>query len=235
MTLLIASITPVIIFLYTIFKKDKNKEPLSLVAKCFLGGFASIIITLIIDIPLIPYSESIPSPFFKSFFDAFIVAAIPEELSKYVILYWLVWKSKYFDEYYDGIVYAIFVSLGFAMIENLFYVFEYGMGTAFIRAILAVPGHGFFAVFMGYFMSKARFGTTVSRRSYLMLSLLIPIALHGTYDFLIMYSVNLSEQDTGLIALLLVTFTLFIIYLWRIGIQRIKSSIAQDIPIESQN
>lgn len=68
-----------------------------------------------------------------------------------------------------------------------------------------------------------------------MLSLLIPIALHGTYDFLIMYSVNLSEQDTGLIALLLVTFTLFIIYLWRIGIQRIKSSIAQDIPIESQN
>lgn len=120
MTLLIASITPVIIFLYTIFKKDKNKEPLSLVAKCFLGGFASIIITLIIDIPLIPYSENIPSPFFKSFFDAFIVAAIPEELSKYVILYWLVWKSKYFDEYYDGIVYAIFVSLGFAMIENLF-------------------------------------------------------------------------------------------------------------------
>ena len=118
MTLLIASITPVIIFLYTIFKKDKNKEPLSLLAKCFLGGFASIIITLIIDIPLIPIGESISSPFFKSFFDAFFVAAIPEELSKFVILYWLVWKSKYFDEYYDGIVYAIFVSLGFAMIEN---------------------------------------------------------------------------------------------------------------------
>jgi RsiW-degrading membrane proteinase PrsW (M82 family) len=233
MTLLLASISPVLIFLYTIFKKDVNKEPISLVVKCFLGGFAAIVLTLIMVIPMLAMEEHFQSPILKSIFNAFAVAAIPEEISKFVILYWLVWKSKFFDEYYDGIVYAIFVSLGFAMIENIFYVFEHGMFTAFIRAILAVPGHGFFAVFMGYFLSMAKFSPQPNRKTYILMSLLVPIALHGTYDFLLMYSEALNEFDTGLIALLLIVFTVFIIYLWRLGIQRIKASIALDHPVEN--
>ena len=109
MTLLIASITPVIIFLYLIFRKDKNKEPISLLAKCFFGGFLSIIITLIIDVPLTSIANSFHTPFLKSFAESFIVAAIPEEFSKFIILYWIIWKSKFFDEHYDGIVFAVFV------------------------------------------------------------------------------------------------------------------------------
>jgi len=228
MTLLIASITPVIIFLYLIFRKDKNKEPISLLAKCFFGGFLSIIITLIIDIPLMSIANSFHTPFFKSFFESFIVAAIPEEFSKFIILYWIIWKSKFFDEHYDGIVFAVFVSLGFALVENILYVFENGMGVAFFRAILAVPGHGLFAVVMGYFLSKAKLGTDGAQKKYLALSLTIPMLLHGIYDFILMYASNLSKTNATLAGLIFLIFPFFIIYLWRFGIKRIKKSIEHD-------
>lgn len=228
MTLLIASITPVLILLYLIFKKDKNKEPIGLLAKCFFGGFLSIIIALIIGLLMTYIGNTFQSPLFKSFYDAFFVAAIPEEFSKFIILYWIIWKSKFFDEHYDGIIYAVFVSLGFALVENILYVFESGIGIAFMRAILAVPGHGLFAVAMGYFLSLAKFNKQSNLQKYLVLSLVVPIGLHGTYDFLIMYSSNLSKEDAGYAVILLIIFTIFIIFLWRFGIKKIKILVAKD-------
>ena len=228
MTLLIASITPVIIFLYLIFKKDKNKEPIGLLAKCFFGGFLSIIITLIIAVPMMKIGTAFQSPLFKSFYDAFFVAAIPEEFAKFIVLYWIIWESKFFDEHYDGIIFAVFVSLGFALVENILYVFGHGIGIAFMRAILAVPGHGLFAVAMGYFLSLAKFNKQNDLQKYLVLSLVVPMGLHGTYDFLLMYSSNLSKEDTGVTMILLIIFTAFIIFLWRYGIKKIKILVAKD-------
>ena len=227
MTLLIASITPVLIFLYLIFKKDKNKEPIGLLAKCFFGGFLSIIITLIIAVPMMKIGTAFQSPLFKSFYDAFFVAAIPEEFAKFIILYWIIWKSKFFDEHYDGIIYAVFVSLGFALVENIMYVSE--IRIAFWRAILAVPGHGLFAVAMGYFMSLAKFYKQTNVQKYLVLSLVVPMGLHGTYDFLLMYVSSLTEADAGFAVILLGIFTVFIIFLWRFGIKKIKIAVAKDI------
>jgi RsiW-degrading membrane proteinase PrsW (M82 family) len=229
MTLLIASITPVLIFLYLIFRKDKNKEPISLLAKCFFGGFISIIITLLIDIPIMSLGHLFQTPFLKSFFDSFIVAAIPEEFSKFIILYWIIWKSKFFDEHYDGIVFAVFVSLGFALVENIVYVFEHGMRIAFFRAILAVPGHGLFAVAMGYFLSKAKLKSDGDHKRYLALSLLVPMLMHGIYDFIIMYANDLSKTNTVFSGVLFIIFPFFIIFLWRFGLQRIKISIQKSI------
>ena len=227
MTLLIASITPVLIFLYLIVKKDKNKEPIGLLAKCFFGGFLSIIITLIIGDPMMKIGTAFQSPLFKSFYDAFFVAAIPEEFAKFIILYWIIWKSKFFDEHYDGIIYAVFVSLGFALVENIMYVSE--IRIAFWRAILAVPGHGLFAVAMGYFMSLAKFYKQTNVQKYLVLSLVVPMGLHGTYDFLLMYVSSLTEADAGFAVILLGIFTVFIIFLWRFGIKKIKIAVAKDI------
>ena len=229
MTLLIASITPVLIFLYLIFKKDKNKEPIGLLAKCFFGGFLSIIIALIIGVPMMKIGTAFQSPLFKSFYEAFFVAAIPEEFAKFIILYWIIWKSKFFDEHYDGIIYAVFVSLGFALVENILYVSGKGIGIAFIRAILAVPGHGLFAVAMGYFLSLAKFNKQTNVQKYLVLSLVVPMGLHGTYDFLLMYVSSLTEADAGFAVILLLIFTVFIIFLWRFGIKKIKIAVAKDI------
>ena len=234
MTLLIASITPVMIFLYLIFRIDKNKEPIGLLTKCFFGGFLSIILTLIIDVPMSYIGTSFSSPFSKSFFDAFFVAGFPEELSKFIILYWLVWKSKYFDEHYDSIVYAVFVGLGFALVENILYVFDSGLKTALLRGILSVPGHGFFAVIMGYFLSIAKLSQQGERKKYLLLSVLIPILFHGTYDFILMYATNLGDSDSGISILLLIVFTIFVIYLWRYGLKKIKITVAKNHAIQEE-
>jgi RsiW-degrading membrane proteinase PrsW (M82 family) len=226
MTLLIASITPVIIFLYLIFKKDK--KPIGLLAKCFFGGFISIIIALIIAFSMTYIGTAFQSPLLKSFYDAFFVAAIPEEFAKFIVLYWIIWESNFFDEHYDGIIYAVFVSLGFALVENILYVFAHGIGIAFVRAILAVPGHGLFAVAMGYFLSLAKFNKQKDLQKYLLLSLVVPMGLHGTYNFLLMYSSNLSKADAGVTVILLIIFTVFIIFLWRHGIKKIKILVAKD-------
>ncbi|AEE54175.1 PrsW family glutamic-type intramembrane protease [Haliscomenobacter hydrossis] len=227
MSLLIASITPVMIFLYLINRRDKVQEPKKLLAKCFFGGFLSIALALLIDAPLAPFADSISSPFLHAFYNAFIIAAGPEELAKFLVLYWLVWKSADFDQHYDGIIYAVFVSLGFALVENILYVMEGGMGVAVARAVLSVPGHGFFAVLMGYYFSLAKFHEGTEKNKLLLKSLWMPILFHGLYDFALFYMEAEGLSPWILIALM-VLFTYVVIRLWRVGFKKIKLHLHKD-------
>lgn len=226
MYLLIASIAPAFIIMYIVYRHDTVKEPLSMLAKAFFGGVLSIAITLIITYPILHIELN--SGVMKSFFDAFFKAGIPEELSKWLIFYWLIRKAKDFDQYYDGILYAIFISMGFALVENIMYVFENGMGTAIVRSIISVPGHMLFAVPMGYYLSLSRFETGASARFHVFLSLAIPILLHGTFDFILMYSGAKSAVNPGLAVLLLLAFVIFDIFMWRYGLRKIKEHIIKD-------
>ena len=83
----------------------------------------------------------------------FVIVAIAEESSKYFFLKKRTWNNPEFNCQYDGVVYAVFVSLGFALWENINYVLSYGFSTAIVRAITAIPGHACFGVFMGVFLS----------------------------------------------------------------------------------
>ncbi|MDD3052572.1 MAG: PrsW family glutamic-type intramembrane protease [Candidatus Cloacimonetes bacterium] len=226
MTLLVSAITPVIILLYLFFRKDANKEPASILVKCFLGGILSIMITLIIVRPFTLLSFS--NPFFQSFYTAFFLAAIPEEFSKWIIFCWLAWKSLHYDEHYDGILYAVFISLGFAMLENILYVMNGGFYTAMMRSVLAVPAHAFFAVSMGYFFSLSKFCVNQKYRRHLYLSLLVPIILHGIYDFLLIYTAKAIYFSITLSGILSLLFIVFVIKLWQLGLQRIKQHIDRD-------
>ncbi|MBK9489305.1 MAG: hypothetical protein IPO07_11325 [Haliscomenobacter sp.] len=111
MSLLIASITPVMIFLYLINRKDKVQEPKKLLAKCFFGGFLSIALALLIDAPLTPFADSISSPFLHAFMMRSSSQRVPRNCLSSSSCTWLVWKSADFDQHYDGIIYAVFVSL----------------------------------------------------------------------------------------------------------------------------
>ncbi len=226
MYLLIASIAPAVIIMYLIFRHDTVKEPLTMLAKAFFGGVLSIAITLIITYPIL--GIELNSGAMKSFFDAFFKAGIPEEFSKWLIFYWLIRKAKDFDQYYDGILYAIFISMGFALVENILYVFENGMGTAIVRSIISVPGHMLFAIPMGYFLSISRFESGTSARFHVFLSLAIPILLHGTFDFILMYSGAKGAVNSGLAVLLLLAFVIFDIFMWRYGLRKIKEHIIKD-------
>jgi RsiW-degrading membrane proteinase PrsW (M82 family) len=128
-----------------------------------------------------------PVSLFGTTIEAFFVAAIPEETAKLFALWLILRKNPYFDEHYDGIVYAVCVGLGFAAVENVFYLFgnaENWVGTAIVRALLAVPGHYAFAVLMGYYYSLYHFVERSAKNAVRIL--LVPVMAHGVYDALAM-------------------------------------------------
>ena len=184
MNLLLVAVAPVLIIIFYIYFKDKyEKEPKRLLLYNFLlGAIVSIIITSIlyyafeIVLPL-PNKTSI----FQQFIKAFFVVGLIEEFSKYIIIRYFAQPNKAFNEPFDGIVYSVMVSMGFAATENIFYVLEGGYTTALGRAFTAVPAHATFGILMGYFMGKAKFS---NNRMVLNLSgLLLAIIFHGAYDF----------------------------------------------------
>lgn len=184
MNLLFFALAPIIIVIIYIYVKDKyEKESKRILAYTFaFGAIVSIIITTILykffDLFLpIPEDYSVWQQFLKAFF----IVALIEEFSKYVIVKYYNQPRKGFNEPFDGIIYAVMVSMGFAAVENLFYVFEGGMQVALIRAFTAIPAHATFAVLMGYFMGKAKFSK--NRIKWNLVGLSLAILFHGAYDF----------------------------------------------------
>ncbi|MBM3186423.1 MAG: PrsW family intramembrane metalloprotease, partial [Bacteroidetes bacterium] len=206
------------------------KEPKPMLLKAFFGGVLSIFIALLFAIPLSEFESSVPSGMARSFYTSFFCAGIPEEFGKWIIFYWLIKKAKDFDQYYDGILYAIFISMGFALVENVLYVMKGGMGVAIIRAILAVPGHMLFAVPMGYYLSISKFEPANEAKKHIALSLIIPMLLHGTYDFLLFYMEAKTKINSAIVFPLFILFIAFEIYIWRIGLKKIKNHINSDKP-----
>lgn len=145
------------------------------------------------------------------FWNAFAVAALCEETFKFLALYLLIWRSKEFNEKFDGIVYATFISLGFAGIENVLYVADGGISTGIVRAITAVPAHAIFGISMGFFFGIAKFYPQKQKRN-IIFSLLIPVLLHGCYDFILMAGLNY----------LLILFIPYVIFLYIGGLSRLK-------------
>ena len=118
----------------------------------------------------------------------FVIVAFSEEGAKYILLRRRTWRSDAFNCQFDGVVYAVFVSLGFALWENLGYVAMYGLSTALVRAVTAVPGHACFGVFMGVYYGRAKRydndGDLVNAKRCRTMAVLMPALLHGAYDFI---------------------------------------------------
>ena len=184
MKLLLAALAPIIVIIIYIYLKDEyDKEPKRLLLYNFLlGAIVSIIIATVL------YSGS--DTFLRlnnnfsvvhQFFKAFLVVAVIEEFSKYIIVRYFAQPNKEFNEPFDGIVYAVMVSMGFAATENIMYVFQGGFEIAVIRAFTAVPAHATFGILMGYYMGKAKF----SNNKFLLniTGLLLAALFHGAYDF----------------------------------------------------
>lgn len=118
----------------------------------------------------------------------FVIVAVAEESSKYIFLKRRSWQSEEFTSQYDGVIYAVFTSLGFGLWENISYVLHYGFSTALVRAVTAIPGHACFGVFMGawYGLAKAheRHGHTENSALSLKFTLICPMLLHGLYDLI---------------------------------------------------
>lgn len=184
MDLILYALAPVFIIIFYINLKDKyEKEPKGLLLVSFLlGAIVSIIITTLlygVFNVVVPLTNSLSV--IQQFVQAFFVVGFTEELSKYLIVSLFAQRRKEFNEPFDGIVYAVMVSMGFAATENIFYVLESGASTALVRAFTAVPAHATFGILMGYFMGKAKFSN--NRIVLNLTGLALAILFHGAYDF----------------------------------------------------
>ena len=183
--MLILALLPAILLLMYIWRKDQKKEPTSRLAKAVLLGIAICVPVTIIELgikALLFGFDGQPTSIAEITAMAFIVAALPEETFKLLALWLVLRKNPFFDEHFDGIVYAVCVGLGFAAIENIGYIFSYDewVSVAISRSLLAVPGHYAFAVLMGYYYSLHHFVDRSARTAACIL--LIPFLAHGIYD-----------------------------------------------------
>lgn len=184
MGLLALAIAPGIAICLFIYYKDKyNKEPFGLLLWLFILGMFSVIPALVAETALTkPVERMVGESVFYTALFSYIIVGLSEELSKFLVLRYYAFKRKAFDDPFDGIMYAVMVGMGFATLENIGYVTNYGWGTALTRMFLSVPAHATFAVLMGYHLGLAKFDT--ARRSrYLVLAVFWPVLFHGTFDF----------------------------------------------------
>lgn len=183
MLLFALSIAPGIAICFYIFLKDQfNREPKLKLIVCFLLGCLSVLPAILIQLfTTKPIEQFFGQTILFTAFFSYVIVALSEELSKYLMLRWYAFPKKTFDEPYDGIVYSVMVGMGFATVENIGYVMQHGMSTAFLRMFLSVPAHGTFAVLMGYFVGKAKFKPE-KKLYYLLLGVLSATFFHGTFD-----------------------------------------------------
>lgn len=252
-----AAICPAIWLCVYIFKKDRvEKEPLSLLLQLFLMGALACFPAALIEGVLLEKIDGFFTPlghildgtlylnstsyYAHTAVTAFFGIALVEEGIKWLVLVLSTLRSRDLNSFFDGLVYAVFVSLGFAALENVYYVFENGWGNALMRAVLSVPGHMFFGVMMGYYLSRwhvLRVARKTERvwitkgilppgkkpfctyRSAL-LSLIVPVLAHGFYDFCCM-------ADSAIFVL---AFYIFVAFLYAYCFGKIRKMSKADAP-----
>ncbi len=183
MNLFLLAIAPICVIILYIYLKDKyEKEPKLLLFYCFMfGAFVSILITSLLYV-VFDFVITLEEPnILQQFIKAFFVVGFTEEFSKYIIVRYYAQPKNAFNEPFDGIIYAVMVSMGFAATENIFYVLEGGYQVALLRAFTAIPAHATFAILMGYYMGQAKFSE--NRAALNLKGLLLAILFHGAYDF----------------------------------------------------
>lgn len=166
-----------------IYLKDKHeREPFVLLLLSFMFGAFSTFVTLAISFPLEILVVLKKGDVVHEFFDAFFKVALVEEGSKFLFVRFILYPNKNFNEPFDGIVYAVMVSMGFATLENVMYVYSYGFETGILRMFTAVPAHATFGVMMGYFLGIGKFKHQ-QQLLYSILALLSATLFHGLYDY----------------------------------------------------
>jgi RsiW-degrading membrane proteinase PrsW (M82 family) len=228
--MLALAVFPALVLAIFIYRKDKfQKEPLGLLAKAFFFGCLSAVPAVFLErffsSLYIGFGSLLPD-FFGGIYNGYVVAGNSEELCKLIFLSLAVWRSRHFDEYFDGIVYAAFVSLGFASLENVLYVFAQdtfasALMTGSVRAVLSVPGHFLFGVAMGYFFALAKFQPEHRKRN-LLLAYLVPMLLHGTFDALLMIPEAMGEDGSWLSGILFPLFLFFDFRMWKICMKKLR-------------
>lgn len=215
--LLVLAILPVYLLCYYIYQKDREKESKKILTKLFIFGMLSVVPSIFFEVLLgnfFDYRDN--SILLVQFVYVFICIALVEELFKWIFVRFISYNDEEFDHIYDMIVYSVFVSLGFAVVENILYVFSSGLLVGIIRALTSIPGHACFAIYMGYYLGISKINMINNYKvKYIkntFLSLFIPMLIHAIYDFLL-----LSKKGE-----LAIAFLIFLIVIYISSFKKIK-------------
>lgn len=218
MLLLALAIAPGAFWLWYFRAKDRLRpEPRHVVLRVFiLGGVAAFVAGLLeLGVLQAVGLREVERSALRAVAAALIVA-LAEEILKFLAVFRGAYRHREFDEVFDGIVYAVAASLGFATVENVFYVLEGGVTVGLVRAVLSVPGHAFFGVLMGYYMGMAKFSGP--RESRLLLTgVAVAVLAHAAYD-----AVLFTGSALGLAVIPIV------IFLWRHAVLHSRRALALD-------
>lgn len=225
---ILAAVLPAAFLLRYIYRQDTvEKEPLGLLVTLLLLGVAAALISGVLERLAQTVLQMLIDPGSPAYtiLLAFLVVALVEEGTKFCLLKGRTWEHPAFNYRFDGIVYAVFVSLGFAAFENIQYVLHYGLSVALPRAFLAVPGHMSFTVYMGLFYGRAKLcaacGDERGMRRNWLAGYLSAVFLHGVYDSCAMIG---SVPSTLL-------FIVFILLMYRGVYRLLKRESAADMPV----
>ena len=189
--LIAAAVIPAIFLMLRVWRADRlEPESPRLLLNLTVAGIISALLALLSERVLsfvLDHAVAQNTVLYQALL-YFVVVAVSEEGAKYFMLRRRTWRSPEFNCQYDGVVYAVFVSLGFALWENISYVLHFGFQTALVRAVTAIPGHACFGVFMGVFYGIAKRldneGRHAASKAARCFGLLVSILLHGAYDFI---------------------------------------------------
>jgi hypothetical protein len=179
-----AAVLPAVLLVWFFHARDTFPEPARVLWITFALGCLSVVPAVLLGVMVEPVLLATDALSVAAF-EAFVIAALCEEVAKLSVLLGYSFRHSAFDESMDGIVYGATASLGFAALENVLYVLDGGFGLAIMRGLLSVPGHATYGAVMGHYVGRARFDRE-NRWRLVGLGLSAAILLHGLYDFPLM-------------------------------------------------
>jgi RsiW-degrading membrane proteinase PrsW (M82 family) len=215
--ILLAAFAPGIFWLWIVYKRDKcEPEPLSLIIRTFLFGVAISIPIALMEALIYPESLATQHPsLLSSAYLSFIVAGVTEEIGKFVLVFLAVYRSRHFNEGMDGLVYSSAAALGFASLENLGYILQFGVQIMLLRGPLSTLAHLVFSAFWGYTLALRK----VNKGSWagVTIGLFISIVVHGLFNFLLFLGGTGFLWVLALLAAGIVAFIIMIVHARRIS------------------
>lgn len=224
--LVFITIIPTVIIGRFIYEADKKeKEPKGLLFKLFIGGGVAVLLALNITDSIelfLPNLYKETDNLIMLLASNVIGVALIEEFSKWLFLLVCTWKNRNFNYRFDAIVYSTFCALGFAVLENVFYILGYDLPlyTIILRCLITLPAHFFFGVFMGYYYGQAKYYKK-ERVLYMLLAILVPTLIHGFYDFFLSMDV------------MMILFIGFVVFLYYRALNKVDELASTDRKIRS--
>lgn len=222
--LTLATIVPALLMGAGLYLRERyQREPLIYVLQSlFYGAVAAVVAivveTVFVDLGLVFEGEEYAADMRNAaittgehLWRAFMGEAFPDEAAKLVLLWLLLRYNPFFQDRRDGVLYAAALGLGFALMQDFFYLsafYESPDELVYSRLLLAVPSQVICTCLMGLFYSLFFFGVKTKRRFFRIVY--VPLLAHFAYSVVHYYIFRGVNSFFGLFLLMLVMYSLAI-------------------------